>query len=167
VQLSIPSGGDANVGAALRRAAASLAIVAVAFAIAAYVAGTRPFEGRIGEPSSHERAVRALPFDAPLPYDIDLTWAGRGEDLPYRLVYASNLAPDALGAQVADHLDGSPKWQLTQHTDLRGEFDTTFSRVGSDGLMTHFAVATLHERSGGGSVFTFDFIPMTELGKDD
>jgi hypothetical protein len=144
------------------RAASSLLLAGVAFLCASYIGGTAPFEHRAGEPSERERVLRALPFDAPLPYDVELTHAGEGEDLPYRLEYASGLSAAALGAQVADHLAGAPKWSLTQHTDLHGEFTTTFSRVDSTGLLTHFAVASLRA-DGGRTVFTFDFVPIAEL----
>ena len=149
-------------GGGIARIAGSVLVVVVAFFAASYVAATPPFEQRAGAPSERDRVLRALPFDAPLPYDITLTRAGRGEDLPYRLEYTSTLQPAALAAQVAEHLAGAPKWSLTQDTSLSGEFSTTFSRIDSTGLMTHFAVATL-ERDGARTIFTFDFVPIAEL----
>ena len=137
-------------------------LVVAAFASASYLAATPPFEHRAGTPSERDRVLRALPFDAPLPYDIELTSAGPGADLPYRLEYTSSRAPAELGAQVAEHLAGAPKWSLTQDTDLHGEFKTTFSRIDSTGLMTHFALATLW-RDGDNTLFTFDFVPIAEL----
>jgi hypothetical protein len=150
---------------AFARLSASVAVAAAAFFAANFVAARPPFEHRAGAPSETDRVLRALPFDAPLPYDITLERAGRGPDLPYAIEYTSALPPEALGAQVADHLAGAPKWALTQDTDLRAEFQTTFSRVDSTGLLTHFAVATMM-REGEGTRFTFEFVPIAELGAD-
>jgi hypothetical protein len=146
----------------LLRAAGALLLVSASFLAASYVAAMPPFEHRAGSLSERDRVLRALPFDAPLPYDVELRAAGPGPDLPYRLEYVSDLPPDELGAQAADHLAGAPKWALTQHTDLSREFDTTLSRVDSTGLMTHFAVASMR-REGARTVFTFEFVPIAEL----
>ena len=148
---------------AIARLCFSAFVVVVAFFAAAYIAGAPPFEHRAGAPSERERVLRALPFDAPLPYDVELVEAGPGNDLPYQLTYVSSLPPAAVAEQMAEHLGGAPKWALTQDTQLDGEFRTTLSRIDSTGLLTHFAVVTL-QRDGERSLFTFEFVPIAELG---
>jgi len=129
------------------RIVASLCVVAVGFFVAARVAGTAPFEGAAADPYGEKGVLRALPFDAPLPYDIELAEAGRGERLPYHTRWTSELAPDDVAAQVREHLAKSPKWQHTQVQPLTGRLSSTFARVGSDGYMTHFAVLSTSRRS--------------------
>ncbi|MEX2247070.1 MAG: hypothetical protein WEC75_10320 [Dehalococcoidia bacterium] len=145
---------------------ASAAVVALAFIIAAWIAGTTPFDGARGDPYSPKAVQRALPFDAPLPYDVTIVEAGRGDRLPYHMQLHSSLPPAAIAAQVGDHLANSPKWHATQSTPIEGEFATTFARTGADGFMTHFAAISV-TATGTGSLVTFDFTPVpTTLAPD-
>jgi hypothetical protein len=135
----------------------------VAFLLVAYAGGTAPFEGGgRGATSERDRVERAMPFDTPLPDDLEFVAAGPGAKLPYHIEYKSPLAPAPLGAAIQASLRDSPKWELTQFTDLGAPFDTTLARIGSNGLMTHFAVMTLRDGEGG-STLTFDFVPMDEI----
>jgi hypothetical protein len=141
------------------RLAASVCVVGAVFLGAAWYAGTTPFGGAAYAPYSERGVVRALPFDAPLPYDQSLVEAGRGTDLPYHTRWESDLPPEEVAMQVADHLAKSPKWQLTQLTPLHGEFDTTFARQSADGYLTHFASMSV-TAAGAGTVIVFDFTPV-------
>jgi hypothetical protein len=141
------------------RLVASAAIVGAAFLAAAWFAKTSPFRPTPPDPYSQTAVMRAIPFDAPLPYDIQLASTGRGGQLPYHVVWTSKLSGDAIGQQVLDHLAGSPKWQLTQNGPLAGDFTTHLARVSSDGQMTHFAELSVRQ-TGTGSVVTFDFTPI-------
>ena len=107
------------------RLVASGAVVALAFCAAAWAAGTPPFRPAPSDPYSEAAVLRAVPFDTPLPYDIQLVSAGRGAQLPYHVVWTSKLSGNALGQQVLDHLAGSPKWQLTQNGPLAGDSPRT------------------------------------------
>ena len=148
------------------RSIASLAVVAGVFVAAAWYAGTMPFEGESIAPYSTRGVLRAIPFDAPLPYDQSLVEAGRGTELPYHTRWESKLSAQEVAVQVADHLAKSPKWQLTQLTPLAGEFETTFARQGADGYLTHFAFMSV-KAAGAGSIITFDFTPVpTVLAPD-
>ncbi len=152
-------------GAALR-AFASFAIVGGAFLGSAWVGGTPPFEGRAYNPYGESAVMRALPFDAPLPYDVSLAAAGRGPDLAYRAQWTSNLDAADLKTQFEQHLAESPRWRLTQDPSSGDEFVTTLARVGSDGYMTHFARLTV-ERGTDQTIVTFEFTPIpTSLAPD-
>jgi hypothetical protein len=141
------------------RVAGSTAVVAGAFLVAALVGATPPFEGRAPSPYGETAVLRAIPFDAPLPYDMSLVAAGRGPDLAYRAQWTSSRPPDEVAAQFFDHLAGSPKWRLTQTPPAPGEFTTTLARVGADGYMTHFARVVI-AGEGAQTVITFDFTPV-------
>jgi hypothetical protein len=149
----------AVLGSDVFRVVASIFVVAAAYLGAAWIGGVAPFEGRAAAPYSERGVLRAIPFDAPLPYDIELVGAGRGERLPYHTRWTSDLAAAEVAAQVREHLEGSPKWQHTQLQPLASEFSSTFARIGSDGYMTHFAVMSIAEE-GGGTVVVFDFTPI-------
>ncbi|HEX5479801.1 MAG TPA: hypothetical protein VFY79_08785 [Dehalococcoidia bacterium] len=141
------------------RLVASAAVIAGAFLAAAWFAGTPPFQPAPLDPYSEAAVMRAIPFDAPLPYDVHLASAGRGAQLPYHVVWTSKLSGNAIGQQVLDHLAGSPKWQLTQNGPLAGNFTTHFARLSSDGQMTHFAELSVRQTATG-SVVVFDFTPI-------
>jgi hypothetical protein len=128
---------------------------ATGYTVAAWAGGVAPF-ARHDVLSPREETLRALPFDAPLAYDARLEWAGAGPRLPWMAVWTSDLAPDEVAAQIADHLAGSPKWELTQTRPLAGEFETTLARVADSGLMTHFAVLSVRA-NGAGSRISFEF----------
>ena len=145
--------------AACARAAASLAIVAAAYLGAAWYAHIAPFAGLEPTPYSRQAVLRAVPFDAPLPYDLTVVEAGHGAPLPYHVAWRSADAPDELARQVKDHLAGSPKWQLADNTPIAGAFTTHLARVQSNGQMTHFAELSVRA-DGSGSIVTLDFTPI-------
>ena len=141
------------------RFAASLLVVFAAFAGAAWYAGVTPFSAGTIAPYSQQAVLRAIPFDAPLPYNLTLVEAVRGRPLPYHVVWTSEAPPNAVGQQVLDHLAGSPKWQLAENTPLAGAFTTHLARETADGQMTHFATLSVTAR-GTGSLVTLDFTPI-------
>ena len=141
------------------RLAASACVVIAAFLAAAWVGRTFPFESRLADPYGESSVVRAMPFDTPMPYDISLAAAGRGEDLPYHTQWTSALAPEEIAAQFHEHLAGSPRWVLTQAAPTTSEFTTTLARTGPDGYMTHFARISV-EGDAGQTIVTFDFTPI-------
>lgn len=151
---------DAGVWGRGARLVASLVVVAAAYAGASWYGNVAPFEGGRNDPFSQESVLRALPFDAPLPYSISLISAGRGGQLPYHIAWSSPLSGDAVGQQVLDHLAGSPKWQLTENKPLAGDFTTTLARLSADGQMTHFAALSVRTAPGGGTTVSFDFTPI-------
>ena len=120
----------------------------------------RPFDGVRVDPYSEASVVQAIPFDAPLPYDLTLISAGRGGQLPYHATWSSALPPDRVGQQVLDHLAGSPKWQLTENKALAGDFTTHLARLSADAQMTHFAELSVRAAEDGGSIVSFDFTPI-------
>ncbi|HLB24185.1 MAG TPA: hypothetical protein VJP07_08825 [Dehalococcoidia bacterium] len=155
-----------HIPAAAARAVVSVVTVAVAFIGAAWMGSTPPFEGRAHNPYGETAVVRALPFDAPLPYDMSLVAAGRGDDLPYMAQWTTDLEAAEVAAQFHEHLAKSPRWRLTQDPPTSDTFVTTLARVGSDGYMTHFARLTL-ESGTGQTIVTFDFTPIpTSLAPD-
>lgn len=137
----------------------SLAVIAAAYLGAAWYAHVVPFAGREPSPYSAESVVRAIPFDAPLPYDLALIEAGHGEPLPYHAAWRSAAPPDEAARQIAEHLAGSPKWQLADNAPIVGAFTTHLARLQSNGQMTHFAELSVRS-DGAGSVVTFDFTPI-------
>lgn len=145
------------------RGAARVALYALvlcgAFAAAAYVGRVPPLDRARGGESDAERALAAVPFDAPLPYDITLVGSGRGRELPNRVEWVSGLPPRDVGAQVVDHLVKSPKWQATQFVDPYGEFTQTFVRTGADGYLTHFAVMSLRAQDSR-TIIEFEFMRL-------
>ena len=157
---------SANVSGKLMRAMASAAIIAIAFLAAAWFGATPPFEGRATDPYSERSVLNALPFDAPLPYEMALVTAGRGEGLPYQLQWTSSLPAAEIAAQFREHLAGSPKWRLTQEPPTTDEFVTTVARIGADGYMTHFASIAI-SREAGQTIVSFNFTPIpTALAPD-
>ena len=148
-----------HVSAGAVRVAVSLAVIAAAFLGSAWMGRTPPFEGRAYKPYSETAVMRALPFDAPLPFDISLVAASRGEDLPYHVQWTSHLEPRAVAAQFNEHLAGSPRWRLTQVPPTSDEFVTTLARVDSAGYMTHFGRIAI-QRDAGQTIVTFDFGPV-------
>jgi hypothetical protein len=143
----------------LIRTIVSIAIASAAFLTAAWFGATPPFEGRTADPYSERAVLNALPFDTPLPYDMSLVTAGRGEDLPYQLQWTSSLPPSEIAGQFREHLAGSPKWNLTQEPPTADEFVTTVARIGADGYMTHFAsIAISHEADQ--TIVSFSFTPI-------
>jgi hypothetical protein len=150
---------SAHISSKLIRLTMSIAVVGAAFLVAAWFGATPPFEGRATDPYSERAVLKALPFDAPLPYDMSLVTAGRGEDLPYQLQWTSSLPPAEIAGQFREHLAGSPKWNLTQELPTSDEFVTTVARIGADGYMTHFAsIAISHE--AGQTIVSFSFTPI-------
>jgi hypothetical protein len=149
----------AHVGSRLIRLTTSAAVVCAAFLGAAWFGATPPFEGRATDPYSERAVLKALPFDAPLPYDMSLVTAGRGEDLPYQLQWTSSLPAAEIAAQFREHLAGSPKWRLTQEPPTTDEFVTTVARMGADGYMTHFARIAI-SREAGQTIVSFNFTPI-------
>jgi len=141
------------------RLVASLAVVAAAYAGAAWYGHAPPFTGRDEAPYSRTAVMRAVPFDAPLPYDLTLVEAGRGTPLPYHVVWTSAAPPDEVARQVVEHLAGSPKWRLADNAPIAGAFTTHLARVQSNGQMTHFAELSARP-DGAGSVVTLDFTPI-------
>ncbi len=138
----------------------------MAFLGAAWFGGTPPFEGRASDPYSERAVLKALPFDAPLPYTMSLVTAGRGEELAYQIQWTSNLPSAEIAAQFREHLVGSPKWSLTQIAPTTNEFVTTIARVGADGYMTHFARLEISHEAGQ-TIVSFDFTPIpTALAPD-
>ncbi|MBI5289260.1 MAG: hypothetical protein HY873_09850 [Chloroflexi bacterium] len=148
-----------RVSGAWIRAAISGAVITAAFLGSAWVGHTPPFEGRAYDPYSETAVIRALPFDTPLPFDISLVAAGRGEDLPYHAQWTSNLDTRDTSAQFNEHLAGSPRWRLTQDPPTVDEFVTTLVRLDAAGYMTHFARLAI-ERDAGQTIVTLDFSPV-------
>jgi hypothetical protein len=157
--IAVPVSMRARLPKAAVRLAAYVLVVACAFIAAAWVGAAPPFEGRTHDPYSETAVMRAIPFDAPLPYDIAVVGAGRGDDLPYRAQWSSQEPADTIAGQFHEHLAGSPKWQLTQETPVMSEFRTTLARVDASGYMTHFARITI-ERSSGQTFVTLEFTPV-------
>ncbi|MHB8377433.1 MAG: hypothetical protein ACYDEB_10830 [Dehalococcoidia bacterium] len=167
MQLALPrrnvsSRFDAPATRAAVRITASALVVGVAYLAAAWYAGVAPFRATEPAPYSQTSVMRAVPFDAPLPYDRTLLAAGRGGALPYHVVWTSTLPPDAVGQQVLQHLRDSPKWQLTERTPLAGAFTTHLARIAANGQMTHFAELSVR-RYGSGSLIAFDFTPIPTM----
>jgi hypothetical protein len=138
---------------------ASLVIVGCAFLIAAWLGGTPPFEGDTSDPYSEQRVLRALPFDVPLPYDMSLVVAGRGDELPYHAQWTSQAQAGELIAQYEQHLAASPKWRELVADRRDDEAAITLARGSSDGILTHFAKLTI-SRDATQTVVTFDFTPI-------
>ena len=65
-------------------------MVAAAFIGAAWLGGTPPFESHTHDPFSETSVMRALPFDAPIPHDMALVAAGRGEELAYHAQWSAD-----------------------------------------------------------------------------
>lgn len=150
---------DAPAARVAARVAASALVVGAAYLGAAWYAGVAPFRASAPAPYSQGAVLRAIPFDAPLPYDRRLLEAGRGGVLPYHVVWTSAQSPDAVGLEVLEHLRNSPKWQLTERTALAGAFTTHLARLAANGQMTHFAELSVRPY-GAGSLITFDFTPI-------
>lgn len=144
------------------RAAASLVATAAAFLICARGAGTVPFERGATALSDGVRAERSLPHDTPLPDRGALLESARGPQLPYLLVWESPLTPAEAGGQIEAALATSERWQMTQFTDLHGEFSTTLARVSADNQMTHFALLSVQDE-GGRTVVRFEFKNTNEV----
>ena len=134
-------------------------VLAAAFLASAWVGKAPPFEGRVPDPYSETAVLRAIPFDAPLPYDIAVVGAGRGDDLPYRAQWSSEEPAAVIAEQFHEHLAGSPKWLLTQEAPAGHEFTTTLARLDASGYMTHFARITI-EHSSGQTFVTLEFTPV-------
>lgn len=148
------------------RACASAAVIAAAFLVAAWLGRTPPFEGRMHDPFSETAVLRAVPFDAPLPQDMSLVAAGRGDDLAYNVQWTSPASTAALVDAFETRLDGSPKWETTHAETARGALTTTLARLGSDGYMTHFARLTIRPE-GEQSIVSFEFTPVPVSLVDD
>jgi hypothetical protein len=149
-------------GAPMRRLVrllGSLAVVAIAYLGAAWYAHVAPFAGLEPSPYSTQSVLRAVPFDAPLPYELALVEAGHGDPLPYHVEWRSTATPDVVAEQVVQHLAGSPKWRLADNAAIAGAFTTHLARVQSNGQMTHFAELSVRP-DGAGSIVTFDFTPI-------
>ncbi len=149
----------ARVPAVVRRFVLSLAVIATAFIVAAWLGRTPPFEGRAYDPYAEQSVLRAMPFDFPLPYDIALVAAGRGEELAYHAQWNSSLTAAEINVQFNEHLLGSPKWRLTQLPPEGDTYTTTLARIGADGYMTHFAQFTI-EHLTDQTIITLDFTPV-------
>jgi hypothetical protein len=145
--------------AGVARIGASLAVVAAAYLGAAWYGHVPPFGPGGDAPYSRSAVLRAVPFDAPLPYDLALVDAARGTQLPYHVVWTSAAPPDDVAREVNEHLAGSPKWQLADNVPIAGAFTTHLARMQSNGQMTHFAELSVRP-SGAGSIVTFDFTPI-------
>lgn len=145
----------------LARGTMYVLVLLAAFFAAAYVGRVPPVDRIRGEQWTAERALNAVPIDAPLPYDRTFVLAGRGVKLPRRVEWVSNVSPGEAAAQVADHLAHSPRWQETQGVDLRGEFTTTFVRTGDDGYLSHFAIMTLRA-DGDRTMVEFEYMRLDE-----
>ncbi len=141
------------------RGVASIAIVGGAFLIAAWFGGTPPFEGNTADPYSENRVIRALPFDVPLPHDMSLAVAGRGDELPYHAQWTSQTPPQELIAQYEEHLAGSPRWRELVVEKTADDSAVTLARSSSDGILTHFAKLTI-SRDATQTVVTFNFTPI-------
>lgn len=149
-----------RVRAAAVRSIVSLAVIASAFLLTAWLGGTPPFEGSRSDPYSENRVMRALPFDAPLPNDMSLAVAGYGDDLPYHAQWTSQAPLAELVAQYEANLAASPKWRiLTTETKANGGLDATLARSSSDGILTHFAKLSV-SRDATQSVIAFNFTPI-------
>jgi hypothetical protein len=146
---------------ALPRLLLSAIALICGFAVAAYAAGLGPFDGIGGAPSARDAAMRALPFDAPVP-DEEPAFAGTGKELPYRIEWTSDLPPQVADAYFAQLAGQRPKWAITLNRPNGAAYEITLVRASSDGLMTHFARMTI-EPAAAGSRIIFDFIPMSEL----
>ena len=150
-------------GFPVMRVGLSLGALAAGFLAAAAVAGLGPIAGvRGGEPDAGTRAMRALPFDAPVP-DGDAAYAGVGKAMPYRLEWQSPLMPQDAAAELAAIVPSRPRWSVTLEREVGGAQEMTLVRATSDGLMTHFARLTV-AAEGAGSRIAFEFIAMTDLG---
>lgn len=143
----------------IARGVASIAIIGGAFLIAAWFGGTPPFEGNTSDPYSESRVLRAMPFDVPLPHDMSLAVAGRGDELPYHAQWTSQTPPQDLIAQYEEHLAGSPKWRELVAEKGPANATVTLARSSSDGILTHFAKLTI-SRDATQTVVTFDFTPI-------
>jgi hypothetical protein len=141
------------------RAFASVAVIAAAFLVAAWIGRTPPFEGRMHDPFSETAVLRAVPYDAPLPQDMSLVAAGRGDDLAYHVQWTSPASTTALVDAFESRLDDSPKWRTTHAETAGGALTTTLARLGSDGYMTHFARLTFRPE-GEQSIVGLEFTPV-------
>jgi hypothetical protein len=148
----------------LQRLALSLAALALGFMAAAAIAGLGPLEGvRGGELDAGTRAMRALPFDAPIP-DGDASYAGAGQEMPYLVEWDSPRSAATTVAEMSGVIASRPRWTITLEREVEGAHETTLTRATSDGLMTHFARLTV-AAEGTGSRILFEFIGMTDLGR--
>lgn len=136
-----------------------MTIVAGAFLASAWAGRTPPFEERSYDPYSETSILRAIPFDAPLPYDMALVAAGRGDELAYHVQWSSAEPSSGIAEQFREHLAGSPRWVLTQEAPTGDNFTTTMARLDSRGYMTHFARLAISP-STGQTFITLDFTPV-------
>jgi hypothetical protein len=144
----------------------SLAVISLAFLASAWIGRSAPFESRVSDPYSESNVVRAMPFDTPMPHDISLASAGRGNGLAYHTQWTSTVPAEEIAAQFREHLAGSPRWVLSHEAAATGTVTFTLVRRGSNGYMTHFAHLVV-ESSRGQTVATFDFTPIpTDLAPE-
>jgi len=145
------------------RLLASLGIIAVVFIVTAWIAGTAPFGGPAYDPYSEIAVHRAIPFDAPLPFDMSVATGGHGTDLPYHAQWTSSLTADDLVAQFHEHLGGSPRWTAVKLQSEPGTETFSLTRVDARGYLTHFARLTITQAHSQ-AIVTLDFTPLPSSG---
>lgn len=143
------------------RLALSLAVVAGAYVVAAWAGGVTPFPPRTVDPYSPKEVLRAIPYDVPLPPELTLADAGRGEELPYHAEWSAGVTPAEIVSDVRTFLDINPKWQIvTDDPEPGGGVRLVLARSTDFGLMTHYAILRVVEGGAGGAVVTLDFTPI-------
>jgi len=156
--------GHASLFPVLYRSFAGLAALAMGFLAGSWAIGMGPFDGVSPAPSAAEQTMRALPFDVPVP-DGDPVFAGAGPDMPYLARWRLDTAPVDATAEMLDLIDRRERWRVTFERPLSDGHELTAIRETSDGLMTHFARVRIVPVADGSDV-SFEFIPLSELGKD-
>jgi hypothetical protein len=143
------------------RLALSLAVVAAGYLAGAWAGGVTPFPARTVDPYSRTEVLRAVPFDAPLPPELELAHAGRGDQLPYHVEWSAGLAPAEVVADVRTFLEINPKWAvMTDDPEPGGGVRLVLARSTDFGLMTHYAILRVVEGGAGGAIVTLDFTPI-------
>jgi hypothetical protein len=141
------------------RMAASLLVLISSFVAAAWIGDSPPFSGSPYDPYSETAVLRAIPFDAPLPYDMSVITAGHGRELPYHTQWTATGSLAEIEAQFREHLAGSPRWTINREQRSSKAASITLVRFDSDGYLTHFARLAI-ESARSQTIVTFDFTPI-------
>ena len=136
------------------RITATVLLVVAGYVVAARIGGVFPFERE--EALAPEVAIAALPEDFPVPERGEVEFAGRGDELPYRVVWLSE-ASFADTVAVYEDLLRSGDWELMLEEETSPAFRIRLARTGPEGDMTHWAMLDV-EPAGEQTRITLEFI---------
>lgn len=135
--------------------ALALGSLAAGYVLSAFVSASGPFRP---DPFGPDAVLEALPGDFPLPPGAALEDAGKGELLPYRVEWTTDVPAGEVAGIIKRRLDDG-NWEIVMSEDQPGGARLRAFRYTPTGLTDLMGEVVVQSR-GDGALLRLEFVPL-------